>query len=92
MLQPLRDANLEPPKLDDRRPSFLVTFRNHTPTNPLEGYPESYPESFWIGIWIAASPCSEILCTKIDPDFLSRICEDLSRTFSGQDFWKPLAP
>ena len=35
MLQALRDANLEPPKFDDRRSSFLVTFRNHTLLNPL---------------------------------------------------------
>jgi len=34
MLQALRDANLEPPKFDDRRASFLVTFRNHTLLNP----------------------------------------------------------
>jgi ATP-dependent DNA helicase RecG len=34
MLQALRDANLEPPKFDDRRSSFLVTFRNHTLLNP----------------------------------------------------------
>jgi ATP-dependent DNA helicase RecG len=34
MLQALRDANLEPPTFDDRRASFLVTFRNHTLLNP----------------------------------------------------------
>ena len=31
---PLRDANLEPPRFDDRRSSFLVVFRNHTLMNP----------------------------------------------------------
>ena len=30
MLHAMREANLEPPRFDDRRFSFLVTFRNHT--------------------------------------------------------------
>ena len=30
MLQALRDANLEPPRFDDRRSSFRVVFHNHT--------------------------------------------------------------
>ncbi len=34
MLQAMREANLEPPRFDDRRSSFLVTFRNHTLMNP----------------------------------------------------------
>ncbi|MHB1559590.1 MAG: ATP-binding protein [Isosphaeraceae bacterium] len=34
MLDALRGANLEPPRFDDRRSSFLVTFRNHTLMNP----------------------------------------------------------
>lgn len=35
MLRALREANLEPPSFDDRRASFLVTFRNHTLMNPV---------------------------------------------------------
>jgi ATP-dependent DNA helicase RecG len=34
MLHATREANLEPPRFDDRRTSFLVTFRNHTLMNP----------------------------------------------------------
>ena len=34
MLQAMRGANLEPPRFDDRRTSFLVAFRNHTLMNP----------------------------------------------------------
>lgn len=34
MVWALREANLEPPSFDDRRASFLVTFRNHTLMNP----------------------------------------------------------
>lgn len=34
MIGALRAANLEPPTFDDRRSSFLVTFRNHTLMNP----------------------------------------------------------
>ncbi len=34
MLQAMRAANLEPPRFNDRRSSFLVTFRNHTLMNP----------------------------------------------------------
>ena len=34
MIGALRAANLEPPTFDDRRASFLVTFRNHTLMNP----------------------------------------------------------
>jgi ATP-dependent DNA helicase RecG len=34
MLQALRAANLEPPRFDDRRTSFWVTFRNHTLMSP----------------------------------------------------------
>jgi ATP-dependent DNA helicase RecG len=34
MLQAMRTANLEPPRFNDRRSSFLVTFRNHTLMNP----------------------------------------------------------
>ena len=34
MLQAMREANLEPPRFDDRRASFCVTFRNHTMMNP----------------------------------------------------------
>jgi predicted HTH transcriptional regulator len=34
MVRALRDANLEPPSFDDRRASFLVTFRNHSLMNP----------------------------------------------------------
>jgi ATP-dependent DNA helicase RecG len=30
----MRHANLEPPRFDDRRTSFWVTFRNHTLMNP----------------------------------------------------------
>jgi ATP-dependent DNA helicase RecG len=30
MIGAMRDANLEPPKFEDRRSSFWVTFRNHT--------------------------------------------------------------
>lgn len=34
MLHALRNANLEPPLFDDRRSSFLVSFRNHTLLSP----------------------------------------------------------
>jgi ATP-dependent DNA helicase RecG len=34
MVRALHKANLEPPTFDDRRASFLVTFRNHTLMNP----------------------------------------------------------
>lgn len=34
MVWALRQANLEPPRFDDRRASFLVTFRNHTLMSP----------------------------------------------------------
>jgi ATP-dependent DNA helicase RecG len=34
MLQEMRAANLEPPRFDDRRTSFWVTFRNHTLMSP----------------------------------------------------------
>ena len=34
MLQAMRTANLEPPRFNDRRASFLVTFRNHTLMSP----------------------------------------------------------
>ncbi len=34
MLQAVRTANLEPPRFNDRRTSFWVTFRNHTLMNP----------------------------------------------------------
>jgi len=34
MVGALRQANLEPPSFDDRRASFLVTFRNHTLMSP----------------------------------------------------------
>src|SRR5713101_888630 len=34
MLQAMRTANLEPPRFNDRRTSFWVTFRNHTLMNP----------------------------------------------------------
>jgi ATP-dependent DNA helicase RecG len=34
MLQAMREANLEPPRFDDRRASFQVAFRNHTLMNP----------------------------------------------------------
>ncbi len=34
MLQALREANLEPPRFDDRRSSFWVTIRNHTLMSP----------------------------------------------------------
>lgn len=34
MVQALRDANLEPPRFDDRRSSFRVAFRNHTLMTP----------------------------------------------------------
>jgi len=34
MLNVMLEANLEPPRFDDRRSSFKVTFRNHTLMNP----------------------------------------------------------
>src|SRR5713101_8958357 len=34
MLQAMRTANLEPPRFNDRRTSFWVTFRNHTRMSP----------------------------------------------------------
>lgn len=34
MLQEMRAANLEPPRFQDKRSSFWVTFRNHTMMNP----------------------------------------------------------
>lgn len=34
MLQSMRDANLEPPRFDDKRASFRVQFHNHTLLNP----------------------------------------------------------
>jgi ATP-dependent DNA helicase RecG len=34
MLQAMREANLEPPRFDDRRTSFLVSLRNYTLLNP----------------------------------------------------------
>jgi ATP-dependent DNA helicase RecG len=34
MLHALREANLEPPRFDDRRSSFKVVFMNHTLMNP----------------------------------------------------------
>jgi ATP-dependent DNA helicase RecG len=34
MLQAMREANLEPPRFNDRRSSFVVAFRNHTLMNP----------------------------------------------------------
>jgi predicted HTH transcriptional regulator len=34
MLHAMREANLEPPRFDDRRASFKVTFRNHTLMTP----------------------------------------------------------
>lgn len=34
MLQSMREANLEPPRFDDRRSSFRVSFLNHTLMNP----------------------------------------------------------
>jgi ATP-dependent DNA helicase RecG len=34
MLEAMRRANLEPPRFQDRRASFWVTFRNHTLMNP----------------------------------------------------------
>jgi ATP-dependent DNA helicase RecG len=34
MLQAMREANLEPPRFDGRRASFLVSFRNHTLMSP----------------------------------------------------------
>lgn len=34
MLQTMREANLEPPRFDDKRSSFRVTFLNHTLMNP----------------------------------------------------------
>ncbi|MGQ4806757.1 hypothetical protein NKDENANG_00092 [Candidatus Entotheonellaceae bacterium PAL068K] len=34
MLHAMREANLNPPRFDDRRTSFWVTFRNHTLMNP----------------------------------------------------------
>jgi len=35
MLEAMRTANLEPPRFDDKRSSFWVTFRNHTLMSPL---------------------------------------------------------
>ena len=34
MIRAMRDANLEPPRFEDRRTSFWVTFRNHTLMGP----------------------------------------------------------
>ncbi len=34
MLHAMREANMEPPRFDDRRASFKVTFRNHTLMTP----------------------------------------------------------
>ena len=34
MLHTMREANLEPPRFDDRRASFKVTFHNHTLMTP----------------------------------------------------------
>jgi ATP-dependent DNA helicase RecG len=34
MLEAMRNANLEPPRFDDRRSSFCVTFKNHTLMSP----------------------------------------------------------
>jgi len=34
MIRAMRDANLEPPRFDDNRASFRVTFRNHSLMNP----------------------------------------------------------
>ncbi|MHC1729752.1 MAG: ATP-binding protein [Syntrophobacteraceae bacterium] len=34
MLQAMREANLEPPRFDDKRSSFRVSFHNHTLLNP----------------------------------------------------------
>jgi ATP-dependent DNA helicase RecG len=34
MIEAMRRANLEPPRFQDRRTSFLVTFRNHTLMSP----------------------------------------------------------
>src|SRR5437660_11422575 len=34
MLEAMRRANLEPPRFDDKRSSFWVTFRNHTLMGP----------------------------------------------------------
>lgn len=34
MIRAMRDANLEPPRFDDRRRSFVVTFHSHTLMNP----------------------------------------------------------
>ena len=34
MLEAMRRANLEPPRFDDKRSSFWVTFRNHTLMSP----------------------------------------------------------
>jgi len=34
MLHAMRDANLEPPRFDDRRSSFKVVFMNRTLMNP----------------------------------------------------------
>jgi len=34
MIRGMRDANLEPPRFQDRRSSFLVVFRNHSLMNP----------------------------------------------------------
>jgi ATP-dependent DNA helicase RecG len=34
MLQAMRTASLEPPRFQDRRSSFWLTFRNHTLMNP----------------------------------------------------------
>src|SRR5207245_817086 len=34
MLEAMRQANLEPPRFDDKRSSFWVTFRNHSLMSP----------------------------------------------------------
>lgn len=34
MLRAMRPANLQPPRLDHKRPTFWVTFRNHTLMSP----------------------------------------------------------
>ena len=44
MLNALRGANLEPPRFEDRRSSFQVTFRNHTLMNP-EAIVDDVPNS-----------------------------------------------
>lgn len=36
MIEAMRGANLEPPKFEDKRNSFWVTFRNHTLMGPAE--------------------------------------------------------